>query len=58
MAFVEMSDVDAAFEAIIKVHDNRIDPTVTRGKPLFVNFSKVNLEDFNKSGWDTLFRGK
>merc|ERR1719414_2723523 len=71
MCFVEMRDVDAAFEAIIHVHDRRLPLTSggndddeneekgqrPRGKPLFVNFSKVHLKDFNKSGWETLFRG-
>ena len=64
MAFVEMSDVDAAFEAIIRVHDQRLDVISAsgsrprRGKPLFVNFSKVHLKDFNKSGWHTAFRAQ
>lgn len=57
MAFVEMADVDAAFNAVVNVHNRRLDG-VTRGKPLFVNFSKVHLDDFNKTGWSTFFRGQ
>ena len=57
MAFVEMKSVDAAFEAIIQVHDRYL-RSFDKGKRLFVNFSKVHLDDFNDSGWKTYFQGE
>ena len=57
MAFVEMVDVDAAFDAVVNVHNRRLDGA-GRGKPLFVNFSKVHLDDYNKTGWSSYFRGQ
>jgi len=59
MAFVEMVDLQSAFDAIVNVHGRCLEERDggTKKRCLFVHFSKVHLSDYMKTGWKTYFRG-